>query len=266
MKICMLAFVFVLCFSLSFSVTNLLNVNFNSRIIPAGWTYAGSSGNWSVQPSSNAGGTSPELMFDNSPVTSGMHRFISPPINTTAYYELQLQFSQYLMDDPGSPNNAFYGVEISPDGLTWTSIWSNDTSADYGPVLTVTNPINTMYLDGVTDYLNTTTFYISFYFDGSPGDVLGWYLDNIQLDATKMAVYGTWSGTHYLTEDVGVPVSRRLTIQPGTQVIAQIDTRLWVSGIIEAVGTQTDSIRFTTPSLYETWKGIYIYNTAGSDS
>jgi len=249
----MLTTVFAYFITSCFAITNLFNVNFNSGGFPSGWTTYGTAGNWSVSSTANAGGTSPELKFGNIPTGAGIRRFISPAINTTNYFELVLQFDQYLQDDPGTSDTYTVGVEVSSDLTNWTNIWGWPTSDNYGPERT------TLYIP--SDYLNTTTFYVAFYFEGLPGNLQSWSIDNITLDVSRMAVFGTWSGTHYLTEDVGVPVGKSLVIQPGTQVIAQTSCGIVVSGSMRAEGTTADSIRFTATNHTEGWKGIYYYSS-----
>jgi hypothetical protein len=262
MKSFILLCLFSLFITLSFAVINLANVNFNSGGFPAGWTMSGIVTNWQISSTNNAGGSSPELKFANTPATAGERRFISPAYNTRNYYELQLQFNQYLIDNVPNPNMYTVGVQVSNDLTTWVDIWNNTTTDSYGPELT-TSIIP-------SDMLDTATFYIAFYFSGTPSDLVGWYIDNIQLDVTKRAAFGTWTlaGSPYnLDMDFGVPVNKTLTIQPGVQVIALGQFGLEVSGTLQALGSAADSIRFTAQDHQGRWKGINVISTQdGVDS
>lgn len=65
----------------------------------------------------------------------------------------------------------------------------------------------------------------------------------------------TWSGTHTITEDVGVPAGIKLTIEPGTVVQVNPECYLRVSGQMEAIDPGK-GIRFAGESLASTWQGI----------
>ncbi len=260
MKSMIITLFFVFFITISCAVINLANVNFNSGSFPTGWTRTGTSANWLMSNTANAGGTAYELKFANSPVTAGVRRFISPAYNTTGYFELQLQFRQYLIDNVPSSNEYTIGVQVSNDLSNWSDIWYITGTDSYGPELT-TLPIP-------SEYLNSTTFHVAFYFSGTPSDLVGWYIDSVVLDATKKAASGTWTAAanpHYLDMDYGVPVGQSLIIQPGVQVIAQGQYGLEVSGSIRAVGTAADSIRFTAQNHTTGWKGVNVY-TASIDS
>jgi hypothetical protein len=262
MKSIIAVFIFTLFITFSFAVINLANVNFNSGGFPAGWTMTGPIANWQISNTSNAGGTSPELKFANSPATAGLRRYISPAYNTTNYFELQLQFNQYLIDNISSPNSYIFGVQISNNLTDWTDIWSIGTTDSYGPEMT------TLVIP--SDYLDSATFHFAFYFSGTPSDLVGWYIDNIQLDATKKAAFGNWTlaGSPYNLEmDYGVPIGKSLTIYPGVQVVALGQFGLEASGSIRAVGTPADSIRFTAQDHQLGWKGVAVLSyVEGADS
>ncbi len=252
--------------SVGFAVTNLLNVNFASGF-PSGWTMEGITGNWQISATANAGGTSPELKFANTPSTTGTRRYISPAVNTMNHYELQLRFNQFINDNPASPNYPQAFVQISNDLTNWDTVWSSYENANYGPIETtlIISPLNQYYYTNVS----SATFYIAFGFadTGSPNDLLGWYLDNISLDAVKPAISGTWTAgsTHYIDSDCGVPYGQSLIIQPGVQVIFQGNYSMVVNGVIQAGGTEANPILFTAGDHYVGWKGLVLYyNQAGS--
>lgn len=72
-------------------------------------------------------------------------------------------------------------------------------------------------------------------------------------------VSGIWepSGQPYLIEgNITVPVDQTLTIAPACSIIFQGDYRLVVNGILEAVGTEADSIHFFPAVTTLGWQGI----------
>ncbi|TKJ37254.1 hypothetical protein CEE37_14165 [candidate division LCP-89 bacterium B3_LCP] len=76
-------------------------------------------------------------------------------------------------------------------------------------------------------------------------------------------VGGTWdlAGSPYLIwGDITIPGElgepNPLVIEPGVEVIFQGHYAITVSGILEAIGTQSDSIHFTVADTIERWRGI----------
>ncbi len=68
---------------------------------------------------------------------------------------------------------------------------------------------------------------------------------------------GTWSAdTVIVTAEVRVPPGGSLNIMPGVEVIFQGYYKFIVNGLLEAVGTQTDSILFTAADTVEGWHSI----------
>ena len=87
-------------------------------------------------------------------------------------------------------------------------------------------------------------------------------------------------GPYLVTGEVTVPDGARLTIEPGTTVYFEEDTRIVVRGVIEAVGRQHERIRLTTlpgtpvvpdirPELPDgppKWGGIQLRDTTSPDN
>lgn len=76
---------------------------------------------------------------------------------------------------------------------------------------------------------------------------------------------GTWAAAnnpYLLVGDVSIPAGEVLTIEPGVVVRAMGNYRINAQGTIQAIGTETDSIRFENNQLPPTnlWKGIRLEN------
>ncbi len=80
-------------------------------------------------------------------------------------------------------------------------------------------------------------------------------------------VSGVWgaAGSPYLIEgDITVPSEEELAIEAGVEIIFQGYYKLTVNGVLEAVGTQSDSVLFTAADTVEGWKGIRFPSTPNS--
>jgi PKD repeat protein len=70
-------------------------------------------------------------------------------------------------------------------------------------------------------------------------------------------VSGTWTATgspYRILGNITIPSGSTLTIEPGVNVEFQGDYQLTVKGYLQAIGTEADSIHFTTAST--SWQGI----------
>jgi hypothetical protein len=82
-------------------------------------------------------------------------------------------------------------------------------------------------------------------------------------------VSGLWDSTgspYYVTCDVAVPAGDTLVIQPGVCVQFMGQFQFLVNGILRAIGTVSDSIRFTTDTIANPscWKGIRMIGASDS--
>jgi len=82
-------------------------------------------------------------------------------------------------------------------------------------------------------------------------------------------VTGTWykaNSPYNITGDITIPVNNTLIIEPGVQVNFQGFYSLTVNGLLEAVGTVTDSIHFfpRDTDIYGRWYGISFINAPDS--
>lgn len=93
-------------------------------------------------------------------------------------------------------------------------------------------------------------------------------LSNAQTIVPGGNVSGKWTlaGSPYLVKNsIVIPKDCTLTIQPGVKVSFLGHFKLLVQGRILAIGTEKDSIRFTTDSIKTGWYGIRFDNTPESN-
>ncbi len=137
------------------------------------WTPVGPLGltNWSVQGTSNATGTAPELRFSWTPSFNGTSYLLSDVIAAENGHDLVLQFWHFLdwYADPCGP----VGLATTYDGgTTYTSIWE-------------ISPTDTVYPEQVTIPFQVPTtdanLQLAFYYNGDSFNIDFWYIDNLML-------------------------------------------------------------------------------------
>jgi hypothetical protein len=83
-------------------------------------------------------------------------------------------------------------------------------------------------------------------------------------DNPESTVSGVWTvaGSPYLiNEEITIPNDSTLTIEPGVKVVFMGHYKFNVQGRLLAVGTQQDSIHFSSASTQTGWHGIRFHNT-----
>jgi len=154
--------------------------SFSGTSLPAGWTTrnegTGIVDNWAISETPLAGGGPNEASYTWQNVTAGTSRLVSPPIDTTGYSTLYLNFKHVLSSFESG--GVTIKVQTSPDGSTWTDeSWSVTISAsDAGPE---TVPII------LTQNLNRTTTYVAFLISGNLHYFDKWYIDDLAITATR---------------------------------------------------------------------------------
>lgn len=136
-----------------------------------------------------------------------------------------------------------------PEGgvLEWQWDFDNDgviDSYEQYPTFTYTEPgtytVSLTVSDGTDNNTSEITDLITVYdTDNAQGLAQGvWHPDN---------------GTYYIVDDITVPADAYLEILPGTQIVFNENTKMFVNGTIVANGTEENPIRFFSES---NWKGI----------
>jgi gliding motility-associated-like protein len=140
---------------------------------------------WLVNTSANAGGVSPELMFQWS--SGGVGTIIdasafSPAINGTGFTGLTMSFNHNVSHFTGS---YVLSAEVSLDNVTWNPLWSITPTANVA-----TTTVSGLNLSAYDNQL----FYIRFRFSGDVWNINNWYIDNIVISGNTVPPF-SWSST-----------------------------------------------------------------------
>ena len=143
--------------------------------LPNCWSVSGEGQtNWSVQNSTNAGGTAPEMRLYWSPSFTDLSRLVTPIISTGGESNFMVSFDQKL-DYFAAFEGAYIAVEYSVDhGATWEIIYQNFFSSTFGPK-------SEEFYFSVPE--NTEELKLAFTFYGYVYNINGWYIDNIFVDS-----------------------------------------------------------------------------------
>jgi hypothetical protein len=147
-----------------------INEHFNT-FPPTGWTFNSHSTNWHISASENAGGTSPEAIFDWEPsFTNDTTRFISPRMNMTGITLLKVQFKHFV-DHYTTPYTV--GIATRHANGAWHNVWTLSPTGNVGPAI-VSRDVNTVDI-------GADSFQICWYFKGVSQNIDYWYFDDILL-------------------------------------------------------------------------------------
>jgi hypothetical protein len=143
--------------------------------LPNCWSVSGEGQtNWSVQNTTNAGGTAPEMRLYWSPSFVDLSRLVTPILSAGDANNFIVSFDQKL-DYFAAFEGAYIAVEYSVDlGENWEIIYQNFFSSTFGP--------NTEEFDFSIPE-DTDEFNLAFTFYGDIYNINGWYIDNIYVDS-----------------------------------------------------------------------------------
>ena len=128
---------------------------------------------WGVSSTANAGGTSPEAMFQYLSGSAGTFidaSIFSQAINATGVTGLTLAFNHNVDWFVGS---FALSAEVSLDNVTWTPVWTLNPSNNV-PITTV-NGVNLSSMDN-------QVFYLRYRYNGDIWNIDYWYIDNISIN------------------------------------------------------------------------------------
>ena len=139
---------------------------------------AGFPSNWIASNSTEAGGTSPSLIFNRYGGTfwGNISHFTSPVIHTTGQTELTLSFKQYIFTSNANPSCEIWTT--SNGGSSWNEVWSITPSGAYGP--------ETTYLTITTPDVGSANFRFAFVVSGNSYDIQTWEIDDISLTGSNI--------------------------------------------------------------------------------
>jgi hypothetical protein len=154
-----------------------------------GWIFSDAN-RWSVENSSNAGGSAPELRFQYFSGSNGTMidaNARSPLINATNFSNLSLSFRHRVVHWTGTIGPLT--LETSTNGTTWTQRWSSSPTGNIAA--TLVSGINLSALDG-------QSFYIRFRHNGNIWNIDFWYIDDVTITGdipVSSPVTYSWSPT-----------------------------------------------------------------------
>lgn len=147
--------IFLMCFSGFASGQIYLSEDFSAgQLPPTGWSIQNQQNQWSVAPSSKAGGTMPEGKFSYIQAI-GTTRLISPEVDLTGLTTVTLMFN-FMYDWYSNPAPKL-GVATRTGTGAWTSVWEILPTGNVGSETKVINISNAdigpgfqfcIYLDG----------------------------------------------------------------------------------------------------------------------
>ena len=147
-----------------------LRETFDSASLPEGWTVTDTGAdNWKISETNNAGGEANELMLSPTPQAAGITRIITKPIDLTGMNSVTISFRHYFKKKSTS---CILGVATSANGSTWSSAWTRTYSEDgqYTVIENVTTPD-----------MGKQNVMFCIYFQGSTGNMNGWYFDDFEI-------------------------------------------------------------------------------------
>jgi len=119
-----------------------------------------------------AGGSAPEARFSWNPQFNGSSYLISPIYDTTGETSLYLDFDHFV---DWYANPFTIGVATRSAGGAWNVVYSEDPSANLGPVR------QTVWINN-TD-AGSSSFQFALFFSGNSYNIDYWYIDNVALYA-----------------------------------------------------------------------------------
>ncbi|MFN3555124.1 MAG: carboxypeptidase regulatory-like domain-containing protein, partial [Bacteroidales bacterium] len=204
--------------------------------IPPGWELTGVAHAWTVNNSSSAGGTAPELRLNWSPAATGMSRLVTYPINVEDHAELRLKYRQFLSNF-STNEGEIAAIDVSFDGgTTWTPAW------EY--VITANIPVGEyeLFIDVPPA---KSTMHLGFRFSGNSYNINQWYLDNMILEPVAAADLVALSITGNTTPSVGMETLYTIKVQnAGNETQTDYTVKLMREGGIEIASAAGTAIEF----------------------
>lgn len=209
--------------------------SFSGGTIPIpGWMILGNAQNFANPETANAGGTAPELVFDNTPsFPSTTMRIISPQINTTGATKLIIRFKHMLEKAGSTP--FIIGVDTKSGGA-WTNVWTKSATA-------------TIDAEGVTILVQNanvgaTNFQFCFYITGASTNMNSWSIDDVEV-VKPLELDGAISSVDLPALFTGVQTIQGKVANLGNTAINSLDVN-WQVDAEEVHTTSLTGLNVTT--------------------
>jgi hypothetical protein len=164
------AFICLILFTGAVTGQTYLSEDFSAgQMPPTGWSILNQQNQWSIAPSSKAGGTIPEGKFTYIQAVA-VTRLISPVIDLTGLTTVTLMFN-FMYDWYANPAPKL-GVATRTGAGTWTSVWEITPTSNVNAKTQVITISNADIGPG---------FQFCFYLDGNFYNLDYWYVDDILL-------------------------------------------------------------------------------------
>lgn len=158
------------------SRASILNETFDGSTMPTGWSIMGDgTGNWSVNPTNNAGGEPNEMRLYWSPTFYGTSRLVTPSVDLSGISSVVFSFKHYL--DNYQSNASTLGIATSSDnGSTWNVAWSKDYNTD-----------GQYSIDEVitTSDMGKSNVLFCIYYYGNASNIDYWYFDDVTISTME---------------------------------------------------------------------------------
>ncbi|MBN1327010.1 MAG: hypothetical protein JW996_03575, partial [Candidatus Cloacimonetes bacterium] len=92
-----------------------------------------------------------------------------------------------------------------------------------------------------------------------------WFILHAETYIPYGNVSGIWeteNSPYYITGQISIPAAEQLLIEPGVEVIFLVWNPIKISGSLQAIGTETEPIKFTAEDTLSGWRGLRFYNTS----
>ena len=151
-----------------------ISEHFDSEDFPTGWTTEGdcTADHWQIVKTHQAGGKPNEMKLYWKPSFEGVARLVSPALNTTGVLNMVVSFKAFL--DNYSNSHKMGVATTSDDGATWNLAWentySNSNQGQHSLVKIISTPD-----------MGKENVKFCIFFEGSSGNISGWYFDDIEI-------------------------------------------------------------------------------------
>ena len=151
-----------------------ISEHFDSEDFPTGWTTEGdcTADHWQIVKTHQAGGEPNEMKLYWKPSFEGVARLVSPALNTTGVLNMVVSFKAFL--DNYSNSHKMGVATTSDDGATWNLAWentySNSNQGQHNLVKIISTPD-----------MGKENVKFCIFFEGSSGNISGWYFDDIEI-------------------------------------------------------------------------------------